>query len=52
MNINHLKIEFLTIFADGCKKHPEYRALRRATGKYEPSVRMKQARLKLWELEN
>ncbi len=27
-----LKIELLTILADGCKNHPAYRALRPATG--------------------
>ena len=46
-----LKIELLTILADGCKKHPAYRALRPATGRCEPCVRMWQARLKLRELE-
>ncbi len=38
MDTKHFKIELLTIFADGYKKHPEYRALRRATGKCEHSV--------------
>ena len=46
-----LEIKLLTILADGCKKHPAYRALRPATGRCEPCVRMWQARLKLRELE-
>ena len=33
MDIRDLKIELLTILADGCKKHPAYRALRPATGR-------------------
>ena len=51
MDIRDFKIELLTILADGCKKHPAYRALRPATGRCEPCVRMWQARLKLWELD-
>ncbi len=51
MDTRDLKIKLLTILADGCKKHPEYRALRPATGRCEPRVRMWQARLKLRELE-
>ena len=51
MDTRDLKIELLTILADGCKKHPAYRALRPATGRCEPCVRMWQARLKLRELE-
>ena len=38
LDTKHLKIDLLTIFAEGCKKHPEYRALRRATGECEHSV--------------
>ena len=33
MDTRDLKIELLTIRADGCKKHPAYKALRPATGR-------------------
>ena len=33
MDNRDLKIELLTILADGCKKHPAYKALRPATGR-------------------
>ena len=41
----------LRILADGCRKHPAYRAKRKATGNCEPCVRMYDARLRLNELE-
>ncbi len=37
MDTKHLKIELLTIFADGCKKHSPYRALRPLTGRCKTS---------------
>lgn len=44
-------IECLRILAEGCRKHPAYRARRAATGNCEPCVRMWQARLDLNTLE-
>lgn len=45
-------INCLRILAEGCRKHPAYRARRRATGNCEPCVRMYEARQELNELEN
>jgi hypothetical protein len=44
-------IRNLCILADGCRKHPAYRAKHRATGNCEPCVRMYDARLQLNELK-
>ena len=44
-------IDALRILAEGCRKHPAYRARRPATGRCEPCVRMYEARLKLNALE-
>jgi len=44
-------IQNLRILADGCRKHPAYRAKRKATGNCDPCVRMYEARLRLNELE-
>jgi len=44
------QVELLSILADGCKKHPAYRAIRPATGRCQPCVEMWQARQKLEEL--
>ena len=38
------QIELLTILVNGCKKHPAYRALRSATGKCDPCLKMWQDR--------
>ena len=51
MDNRDFKTELLTNLANGCKRHSVYRALRPATGRCEPCVRMWQARLKLRELE-
>ena len=45
------RIELLTILVDGCKKHPAYRAIRPATGRCNPCVKMWEARLSLQELD-
>jgi hypothetical protein len=44
-------IRNLRILAEGCRKHPAYRARRKATGNCEPCMRMYKARLALDELE-
>lgn len=51
-NVIKLKgqIRLLNILADGCKKHPAYRAIRPATGRCEPCLKMWQARQDLKEL--
>jgi len=41
------RIELLTLLANGCKKHPAYRAIRPATGRCAPCQIMWQARLEL-----
>jgi len=38
------QVELLKILAEGCKKHPAYRAIRPATGRCEPCVKMWEAR--------
>jgi len=45
------QVGLLKILADGCKKHPAYRAIRPATGNCEPCVKMWKARLNLKKLE-
>ena len=45
------QIRLMKILVDGCKKHPAYRAIRPATGKCEPCVKMWNARLELKKLE-
>ncbi len=44
-------IRCLRILAEGCRKHPAYRARRPATGKCEPCIRMYEARQELNALE-
>ena len=44
---NNRKIELLTILAEGCRKHPAYRARRPATGKCQECVVVWKARLEL-----
>ena len=52
--INH-KLErqlvLLKILAKGCKKHPAYRAIRKATQRCEECVVICQARVELNEIE-
>ena len=52
--INH-KLErqlvLLKILAKGCKKHPSYRAIKKATGRCEECLVIWQARLELNEIE-
>ena len=45
------QIELLEILAKGCKKHPAYRAIRKATEKCEECVYVWQARVELNTLE-
>ena len=51
-NINQRQIELLKILAKGCKKHPAYRAIRKATERCKECVVVWQARVELNELEN
>ena len=45
------KIELLKTLAKGCKKHPAYRAIRKATERCEECVVVWQARVELSALE-
>ena len=45
------QIELLKILAKGCKKHPSYRAIRKATERCEECVIVWQARVELNVLE-
>ena len=45
------QIELLKILAKGCKKHPAYRAIRKATERCEDCVFVWQARVELNELD-
>ena len=45
------QIRLMKILVDGCKKHPAYRAIRPATGKCAPCVKMWNARLELNKLD-
>ena len=46
------QVRLLQILADGCKKHPAHRAIRRATGRCAPCVRMWGARFELTKLQS
>ena len=46
------QIELLEILAKGCKKHPAYKAIRKASEKCEECVNVWQARVDLNSLEN
>ena len=46
------KIELLKILSKGCKKHPAYRAIRKATGRCEECVLVWNSRLELNTLED
>ena len=50
-NKEQRQIELLKILAKGCKKHPAYRAIRKATERCEQCVVVWQARLELNEIE-
>ena len=50
-NREQQKIELLRILAKGCKKHPAYRAIRKATGKCEECMVVWHARVRLMELD-
>ena len=45
------QIELLKILAKGCKKHPAYRAIRKATQRCEECVYVWEARVELNALE-
>ena len=45
------EVELLKILAKGCKKHPAYRAIRKATERCEECVVVWQARMELNKLE-
>ena len=52
--INHKlerQVVLLKILAKGCKKHPAYRAIRKATERCEECVVVWQERVKLNEME-
>ena len=51
-NNNQRQIELLKVLAKGCKKHPAYRAIRKATERCEECVVVWKARVKLNALEN
>jgi len=46
-DINQRQIELLKILAKGCKKHPAYRAIKKATGRCEECVVVWNAKVKL-----
>jgi hypothetical protein len=51
-NINKRQIELLKILAKGCKKHPAYRAIRKATERCDECVVVWQARVEMNKLDN
>ena len=50
-NKEQRQIQLLKILAKGCKKHPAYRAIRKATERCEECVVVWQARVELNALE-
>jgi hypothetical protein len=48
---NQRQLGLLKILAKGCKKHPAYRAIRKATERCEECVVVWQARVELNKLE-
>ena len=50
-NKEQRQIKLLKILAKGCKKHPAYRAIRKATERCEECVVVWQARVELNEME-
>ena len=51
-NNNQRQIELLKVLAKGCKKHPAYRAIRKATERCAECVVVWKARVELNALEN
>ena len=51
-NKEQRQIKLLKILAKGCKKHPSYRAIRKATERCEECVVVWQARMELNKLED
>ena len=51
-NNNQRQIELLKVLAKGCKKHPAYRAIRKATERCDECVVVWKARVELNSLEN
>ena len=51
-NNNQRQIELLKVLAKGCKKHPAYRAIRKATERCDECVVVWKARVELNALEN
>ena len=51
-NNNQRQIELLWVLAKGCKKHPAYRAIRKATERCDECVVVWKARVELNVLEN
>ena len=49
-NRSQRKIELLQILAEGCRKHPAYRARRPATGRCEECIIIWSARLELKDM--
>ena len=48
---NQRLIELLKILAKGCKKHPAYRAIRKATERCEEYIVLWQAKVELNKIE-
>ena len=51
LNKEQRQIKLLKILAKGCKKHPAYRAIRKATERCEECVVVWQVRVELNEME-
>lgn len=51
-NNNQRQIELLKVLAKGCKKHPAYRAIRKATERCDECVVVWKARVELNTLDN
>ena len=53
MKVENLKkqVELLSILVNGCKKHPAYRAIRKATERCEECVFVWQAKVELNKLK-
>ena len=51
-NNNQRQIELLKVLAKGCKKHPAYRAIRKATERCDECVVVWKARVELNSLNN
>ena len=51
-NNNQRQIELLKVLAKGCKKHPAYRAIRKATERCDECVVVWKARVELKALDN